>query len=131
MANKLLFIVNAMAGKGKIKSKLADVVDMFIRHEYDVTIYTTQSKDDARRIAKERCEEFSLIVCSGGDGTLSEVVNGLMEHDGSKPADGNDKRFCQNAWNSGFQCSSRRAARRYRAGISVRRGLLQRQVFYI
>ncbi len=88
MANKLLFIVNAMAGKGKIKSKLADVVDMFIRHEYDVTIYTTQSKDDARRVAKERCEEFSLIVCSGGDGTLSEVVNGLMEHDGSKPAVG-------------------------------------------
>ena len=76
MANKLLFIVNAMAGKGKIKSKLADVVDTFIRHEYDVTIYTTQSKDDARRIAKERCEEFSLIVCSGGDPIVTPSATG-------------------------------------------------------
>ena len=86
MTNKLLFIVNATAGKGKIKSKLADVIDTFVKHDYDVTVHTTQSKDDARRVTEKRCEEFDLIVCSGGDGTLSEVVNGLMGHEGSKPA---------------------------------------------
>ncbi len=88
MPNKLLLIVNVMAGKGRIKSKLADVVDTFVRCGYDVTIYTTQARDDARRVAEQRADEFDLIVCSGGDGTLSEVVNGLAARAGSKPAIG-------------------------------------------
>lgn len=88
MANRLLFLVNVTAGKGRIKAKLADVVDLFVRHGYDVTIYTTQSRDDARRVAAQRAGEFDLIICSGGDGTLSEVVNGLMAHPGAKPAIG-------------------------------------------
>lgn len=88
MASKLLFLVNPHAGKGQIKNHLCDVVDIFIKHGYDVTIRTTQARDDARAVAAERCGEFDLIVCSGGDGTLSEVVNGVMSHEGPKPAIG-------------------------------------------
>ena len=88
MTQKLLFIVNPKAGKGKIKPKLADVIDLFNKYGYDVTVYMTQSQGDAKRVAALRYNEFDLIVCSGGDGTLSEVVGGLIDCSGPKPAIG-------------------------------------------
>ena len=88
MANKLLFIVNPKAGKGKIRPKLLAVIELFNKYGYDVTTYVTQAQGDACRVAAARCGEFDLIVCSGGDGTLSEVVNGLSTCSGPKPAVG-------------------------------------------
>lgn len=88
MLNKLLLIVNPKAGKSKIKPKLADVIDLFNRYGYDVTVYMTQCAGDARRVAALRNREFDLIVCSGGDGTLSEVVGGVLMGEGPKPAIG-------------------------------------------
>ena len=46
---------------------------------YDVTIYITQGAQDATRVARERAGEFDRIVCAGGDGTLNEVITGLMQ----------------------------------------------------
>ena len=36
------------------------------------------AKRDALKIVQKRAEEFDLIVCSGGDGTLDEAVSGMM-----------------------------------------------------
>lgn len=76
---KMLFIYNPNSGQGFLKSKLSDVLDIFVKGGYDVTAYPTQKYHDA--IAKMRsCEEkYDLVVCSGGDGTLDEVVTGMME----------------------------------------------------
>ena len=42
-------------------------------------IYPTQSYRDAYRKVQEcNTEEYDLVVCSGGDGTLDEVVTGMM-----------------------------------------------------
>lgn len=75
---KLLFVFNPHAGKGQIKNKLLQIVDLMVQENYDVTIYPTQAKEDALNIVKNRAEEFDLIVCSGGDGTLDEAVSGMM-----------------------------------------------------
>lgn len=75
---KLLFIYNLHAGKGMIQSKLAAVLDALSRH-WEVTVHATQGVGDAAAVAKERAGEFDRIACSGGDGTLHEVVSGLME----------------------------------------------------
>lgn len=76
---KMLFIYNPNSGQGFLKPKLSDVLDIFVKGGYDVTAYPTQKYHDA--IAKMRsCEEkYDLVVCSGGDGTLDEVVTGMME----------------------------------------------------
>ncbi len=79
MKKKLLFIYNARAGKGIIKSKVADIVEIFVKNDYEVTIYPTQYYLDGQRKVKEESEGYDLIVCSGGDGTLNEVVSGMME----------------------------------------------------
>ena len=75
---KLLFIFNPHAGKAQIKSRLLQIVDLMVKRGYDVTIYPTQAKRDALKIVQKRAEEFDLIVCSGGDGTLYEAVSGMM-----------------------------------------------------
>ncbi|NLZ81004.1 MAG: YegS/Rv2252/BmrU family lipid kinase [Clostridiales bacterium] len=76
---KLLLIVNPKSGKGQIKNHLLHIIDMFVKNDYDVTAYTTQATLDAKRkVLADGCR-YDLIVCSGGDGTLNEVVSGIME----------------------------------------------------
>lgn len=76
---KMLFIYNPHAGKGKIKSSLSDIIEIFVQADYEVTIYSTKERDDAKRLAFEKGQEYDIIVCSGGDGTLNEVTSGLMD----------------------------------------------------
>ena len=74
---KLLYIVNPVAGKSAIKSQLLGVCEIFQRQGYDITLRVTLSSDDAVKFAGE-CEGYDRLICSGGDGTLSEVVNGVI-----------------------------------------------------
>ena len=77
---KMLFIYNPRAGKAKIKSNLLDIIDIFTKAGDEVTAYPTQAKGDGQRAVRERkTEYYDLVVCSGGDGTLDEVVSGMMQ----------------------------------------------------
>lgn len=82
---KLLFVFNPAAGRGKVKGKLFDIVDAFIKQGFRVSIYPTQHKGDATSIIKNEAGTFDLLVCAGGDGTLNEVVSGLMQSGKSVP----------------------------------------------
>lgn len=82
---KLLWIVNPHAGRGALSGKVIGCVDTFQQAGYEVTIYVTQGAQDATRVARERAGEFDRIVCAGGDGTLNEVVTGLMESEVRPP----------------------------------------------
>lgn len=79
MTKKLLFIYNPLSGKAQIKNHLCDIIDLFVKNEYEVTVHPTQFSGDAHEIAKEKASLYDLIVCSGGDGTINEVISGLME----------------------------------------------------
>ena len=79
MSKKLLFIYNPKAGKAKIRTRLADILDIFAKAGYESTVCPTQSRGDARHIMETRPEEYELVVCSGGDGTLDETVTGMIE----------------------------------------------------
>lgn len=82
---RLLFIYNPHAGKELLKPKLADVIDIFVKAGYEVVAYPTQAYRDAyKKIKKYDSNEYDLVVCSGGDGTLDEVVTGMMKRDRNK-----------------------------------------------
>ena len=85
MKKKLLFIFNPHSGKGLIKNKLLEIVDIMVKADYEVTIYPTQSKGDAQNHVREEAKNYDLIVCSGGDGTLDEVVTGMIHSDFRTP----------------------------------------------
>ena len=78
---KLLFIYNPRSGKGVIKDYLSGIVDKFVKAGYRVELYPTQNKMDAKEKVVRWAEDFDMVVCSGGDGTLNEVVSGMMELD--------------------------------------------------
>lgn len=76
---KLLFVFNPQSGKAQMKTYLLDVIQVFVRAGYEVTVHPTQCRQDAQRLIAERGGDFDLVVCSGGDGTLNEAVQGMME----------------------------------------------------
>lgn len=75
---KLLFVYNPKAGKAQIRNKLVDILDVFAKAGYEITVAPTQKKGDAVEIVANRKPGYDLVVCSGGDGTLDETVNGMM-----------------------------------------------------
>ena len=75
---KLLFIYNPHAGKAHIRTHLLSIIDIFTKAGYEVTAYPTQKRGDAVEAVITRASGFELVVCSGGDGTLDEVVTGMM-----------------------------------------------------
>lgn len=79
MSRKMLFIYNPKAGKAQIRYKLADILDVFAEAEYELTVVPTRKRDDARAAVVARSEDYELVACSGGDGTLDEVVTGMMQ----------------------------------------------------
>ena len=78
MAKKLLFVYNPKAGKAQIRTKLADILNVFAEAEYEITVAPTRKQGDAKRIVENRSEDYELVVCSGGDGTLDEAVTGII-----------------------------------------------------
>lgn len=79
MRKKLLFIFNPRSGKGQTRNKLYDIIDVFVKGGYEVIVHPTQGPRDAGKMACEMAEEVDMIVCAGGDGTLDEVVTGIMK----------------------------------------------------
>lgn len=75
----MLFIYNPKSGQGQIRNHLSAILEKLSAGGYDLTVYPTKESMDACRIVCQRAGEFDLIVCSGGDGTLNEVVTGLMQ----------------------------------------------------
>ena len=75
---KLLLILNPCSGKKKASHALADVVNVFNRGGYDVTVYITAARGDATKVVAQRAPEFDLVVCAGGDGTFNETISGLL-----------------------------------------------------
>ncbi|MGI6031575.1 MAG: diacylglycerol/lipid kinase family protein [Eubacteriales bacterium] len=76
---KLLLIVNPRAGKAQVKNHLLSIIDQFNGAGYEVTVHVTQAQGDATQVVMERAMQYNLLVCSGGDGTLSEIIHGLMK----------------------------------------------------
>ncbi|MEG2958579.1 MAG: YegS/Rv2252/BmrU family lipid kinase [Oscillospiraceae bacterium] len=75
---RLLFIYNPQAGKGLVRQKLSAILDVFTQNGYLATACPTQKPGDGALRAAALGDKFSRVVCCGGDGTLSDVVTGLL-----------------------------------------------------
>lgn len=76
---KLLLIVNPCSGRAKMYAELLKVIEIFSAADFSVTVYPTKYKGDATEyISTLSQNDFDIIVVCGGDGTLNEVITGLM-----------------------------------------------------
>lgn len=75
---KMLLIYNPFSGKEQFKTKLAEIVEFYTQNNYITTVRPTKCKGDATHIIMKEAMGYDLVVVSGGDGTLNEIVNGLI-----------------------------------------------------
>ena len=82
---KMLFVYNPKAGKAHIRNHLLDIIDIFTKGGYEVTVSPTQAAGDAVHLVRDREDIYDLVVCSGGDGTMDEVVSGMLQGEKQLP----------------------------------------------
>ena len=75
-----LFIVNSTAGRGRAEKKLKLLQDLLKKGGFHYRIECTSAPLHAMNIARNSVQKgFRKIVSVGGDGTLNEIVNGIMQ----------------------------------------------------
>lgn len=79
MSRQMLFIRNPTAGSFRSQGAFLDAAEVIFRSDYKVYLYSTRYGGDAARMVAENGSKYDRIVCFGGDGTLNEVINGLMQ----------------------------------------------------
>ena len=79
MKNRLLLCINPVSGKGKAKAKLFDTVKAFSDRNYSVTVLLTRPGRGTEKDILEGIKNFDTVVAVGGDGTLNNVINGIMK----------------------------------------------------
>lgn len=75
---KLLLLLNPYSGQKKANRYIVNIVSLFTQAGFDCMFHVTQSAGDATLYVTDNAFDYDLIVCIGGDGTLNEVIAGLM-----------------------------------------------------
>ena len=75
---KLLMIVNPTAGRTKSHAPLFDAAAVFSQAGYLLSIHRTAFHGDAMQTAAALGQDYDVVVAVGGDGTLNQVVSGLL-----------------------------------------------------
>lgn len=75
---KALLIVNPVSGKKRINNELVRIISRLEKGGYVTTVHVTERRGDATETARLHGGEYDVIICCGGDGTLSETVNGMI-----------------------------------------------------
>ena len=78
MAQSLMIIINPAAGKCKYRDGLAEALKILADAGYVPTIFFTEYVGHATELAAQHAADFDRILVLGGDGTLGEVVAGIM-----------------------------------------------------
>ncbi|MBE6783538.1 MAG: diacylglycerol kinase family lipid kinase [Ruminococcaceae bacterium] len=78
MKKKILIISNPKSGMTKRNNEINEILRMFSKHDYAVTIMNTTGAGDATEFAKKEGSKYDIVVCKGGDGTFNEIMNGIM-----------------------------------------------------
>lgn len=76
---KHLFIINPVAGKGKTIRYISQIEEIFKEKKEEYYIEITKNEGHATELVKKYIEKDQYRVYSiGGDGTLNEVLNGMV-----------------------------------------------------
>jgi len=84
----MLVVRNPKAGSFLSQNSFLEAAGVIFKDDdFNVYVYTTTCRGDAIRITEEEGAGVERIVAFGGDGTLSEVINGIMRLPVSKRPD--------------------------------------------
>lgn len=75
---KALLIFNPNAGEKRGLRFMPDTIKYMTEHGYICTAFTTVARGSATEIVERLGSENDIVICSGGDGTVNEVIRGMM-----------------------------------------------------
>lgn len=76
---KVKIICNPKSGRQIVQRNIPNLARILEKNNYYVNIYMTKTQLDAMHATSEACKnEYDIVVAIGGDGTVNEVVNGIM-----------------------------------------------------
>ncbi len=75
---KYKLIVNPAAGRGRSRKLIASIADIFRKRNAAFDLDYTKGPGDAARIARESNSEFDAIVVIGGDGSINDILPGML-----------------------------------------------------
>lgn len=79
MKKEILIIVNPSAGKGKVSKYIPDICDNLEKRDFEVEVIYTSENNNAEEIIKNYIRFIDTVIVCGGDGTLNEVINGIIK----------------------------------------------------
>ena len=79
MYKRLMLVINPNAGKGGYKNNLAEALRTLDNGGYRTTLYFTSGPGEATELVRHFANKYDTLACMGGDGTLSEVVSGMVK----------------------------------------------------
>ena len=82
---KMLFVMNPFAGLRRANRHLTDILLTFNQAGYEVITHMTLGQGDAAEVVERHGKDVDLVVCCGGDGTLNEMVSGMMQREEPVP----------------------------------------------
>ncbi|MCL2226529.1 MAG: YegS/Rv2252/BmrU family lipid kinase [Oscillospiraceae bacterium] len=83
MKNTML-IINPASGRGLSKVAIGTILSQLCENGHIVTVYFT-GKLTAEELAFEHAGQYELVVCTGGDGSISSVISGVLRSGASIP----------------------------------------------
>ena len=75
---RILFIMNPKAGTMQAARYLVDILQLFSDAGYLTTVMMTNKAGDGRVFAEKYAADADIVACAGGDGTLNEVISGVI-----------------------------------------------------
>jgi len=76
---KIKIIYNPNSGRQIVQKNIPNLVEFLNKNNYHVDIFPTGKQWDAMHAASDACrDKYDIVIAIGGDGTVNEVVNGIM-----------------------------------------------------
>ena len=77
MSQSIPLIANFTSGRGRCATQIHEVIRAFAAKGYGTDVHVTSRRGHATELAMEYAKS-GLLTCAGGDGTLNEVITGVM-----------------------------------------------------
>ena len=82
---RMMLIVNPNAGRSGYRYYFGDAMKVLADGGYQISLFFTTRPGEAMEFAAYYAKDYDTVACIGGDGTLSEVISGLMKVQGPPP----------------------------------------------
>lgn len=77
-----MLIVNPSSGKEEALDHVEEIKSILRERTYQVEVAQTEKELDATKFCQSACrDKYDLVVSMGGDGTLNEVINGMVNQE--------------------------------------------------